>query len=348
MEGARGDEQDVIGFHIAALGRDDRALDQRQQITLHPLATDIGADALGARGDLVHLVEEDDAVVLDHVDRLADDAVLVEQLVGLFADQRLVGVGNGHPLFLGRTAAERLAQHFANIEHAHLRARHAGNVEGRQLQRRRVGHLNLDLPVVQLAASQHAAKLLARLGTGLVPHQGGDHPLLGRELGLGGDLLAQPLAGHVHGDLQQVADDLLDIPADVADLRELGRLHLEERRLRQVGEPAGDLGLADARRADHQDVLRQNLLAHVAVELLAPPAIAQRDGDGALGIVLADDVPVQLGDDLTGREAAHRVSITTFVLVKTQMPAAIAIARPAISAASRSSRSIIARAAARA
>ena len=103
-------------------------------------------------------------------------------------------------------------------------------------------------------------------------------------------------------DLDQVAHDLLDVAADIADLGELGRLHLEERRAGELGQPARDLGLADAGRADHQDVLRQHLFAQPLVELLAPPAVAQRDGDGALGVVLADDEAVELGDDLAGRK----------------------------------------------
>ena len=71
------------------------------------------------------------------------------------------------------------------------------------------------------------------------------------------------------------------------------------RRLRQ---PSGDLRLADAGRADHENVLGQNLLAHLAVELLAAPAIAQGNGHGALRVALADDVAVELGDDLAGGE----------------------------------------------
>ena len=43
MEGARGDEQNVIGLHRAMLGRDRGALDQRKQIALHALARDIAA-----------------------------------------------------------------------------------------------------------------------------------------------------------------------------------------------------------------------------------------------------------------------------------------------------------------
>ena len=106
-------------------------------------------------------------------------------------------------------------------------------------------------------------------------------------------------------DLDQVAHDLLHVAADVADLGELGRLDLDERRLGEAREAARDLSLADAGGADHQDVLGQHLLAQIVRQLLAPPAVAERDGDGALGVVLADDEAVELGDDLAGAEAGH-------------------------------------------
>ena len=42
MESAGRDEQHVIRFHVAVLGLHRRAFDDRQQISLHPLARDIG------------------------------------------------------------------------------------------------------------------------------------------------------------------------------------------------------------------------------------------------------------------------------------------------------------------
>ena len=49
------------------------------------------------------------------------------------------------------------------------------------------------------------------------------------------------------------------------------------------------------------DVLPHRLIG----KLLPPPAVADGDRDGALGVVLADDVPVELGDDLLGRQLIH-------------------------------------------
>ena len=106
------------------------------------------------------------------------------------------------------------------------------------------------------------------------------------------------LPHHVDRQLDEVAHHRLDVAADVADLGELRGFDLDERRLRQAREPPGDLGLADAGRADHQDVLRRDVLGHLRRQLLPPRAVAQRDRDRALGLVLSDDVLVELGDDL--------------------------------------------------
>ena len=93
-----------------------------------------------------------------------------------------------------------------------------------------------------------------------------------------------------------------DVAADVTHLGELGSLHLDERRVGELGEPAVNLGLADAGRADHEDVLGRDFLAQRLADLHAAPAVAQGDRDGALGRILADDVLVQLLDDLSRRE----------------------------------------------
>ena len=53
-------------------------------------------------------------------------------------------------------------------------------------------------------------------------------------------------------------------------------------------------------RADHQDVLRRDFAAQRLVDLDAAPAVTQRDRDGTLGLVLADDVLVQFLDDFPG------------------------------------------------
>jgi hypothetical protein len=217
-----------------------------------------------------------------------------------------------HPPAL-RALAEGLGQHVVEVDHAHLAA--ARHVDHRHAAAG-LGDLDLDLLAVELAFAQQLPELLARGVGGVGPDQGVDHALLGGELGLGRDLLAHALPRRADGDLDQVAGDLVDVAADVSHLGELGRLDLEEGRLGEPGEPAGDLGLADAGRPDHQDVLRQHFLAQLRGELAPPPAVAERDCDRALGVVLADDEAVELGDDLARAEAAaHRDSRVTLRLV---------------------------------
>ena len=127
-------------------------------------------------------------------------------------------------------------------------------------------------------------------------------------------VLALSFARQRDGDLDQVAHDLLDVAADIADLGELGGFDLEERRAGEPRQAARNLGLADAGRADHQDVLRQHFLAQFVVELQPPPAVAQRDGDGALGVGLADDEAVEFGNDFARGEVGHGVLVTVFKL----------------------------------
>ncbi len=210
-----------------------------------------------------------------------------------------------HRLRLGATA-ERLAEDVAEVEHAHLRPGQPRDLEGRQARRRAFLHGDLDLAIVERTLAQHLAEFLAGIGAGIVADQRVEDALLGRQLGLRLDLLAPALAGHRDRDLDEVAGDLLDIAADIADLGELGRLDLQKRRLGEPREAPRDLGLADAGRADHQDVFRQHLLAQLGRQLLAAPTVAQRDRDGALGVVLADDETVELGDDLARAERGRR------------------------------------------
>src|SRR6185437_1680143 len=258
MEGARGNEEDVVGLDRAVLGRDRGALDQRQQVALYALAGNIAADAAVADADLVDLVQEHDAVVLDRVDRFLRQLLTVEQLVGFLVDQDLVRALDRQPPRLG--AAAELAEDIADGDRAHLCARHARNLEHRKAAAAGL-RLDLDFLVVELAGAELAAKRVARRRAGIGADQRVQHALFRGELGARLHVLALPLAHLDDRDLDEVTDDLLDVAADIADFRELGRLDLDEGRARELGQPPGDFSLADAGRSDHQDVLRQHLLA---------------------------------------------------------------------------------------
>jgi hypothetical protein len=109
------------------------------------------------------------------------------------------------------------------------------------------------------------------------------------------------VANHVDGEFNEVADHAVHIAPVVADLGELGGLDLDERGADELGESTGNFGFAHAGGADEEHVGRGDLGADILRELLASPAIAHGDRRGALGGVLADNMPVQrLNDFLRG------------------------------------------------
>ncbi len=177
------------------------------------------------------------------------------------------------------------------------------------------GDLDLDLAVVERAFAQHLAEFLARGGIGGLQvgevdfarrrQQHVEQALL-RVVGRAIAHLARlRFARLLHRHLDQVADDRVHVAPDVAHFGELGRLDLHERRVREPREPARDLRLADPGGADHQDVLRRDLVPQRLGHLLAAPAVAQRNRDRALGGLLPDDMLVELGDDLLGRHVGR-------------------------------------------
>ena len=146
-------------------------------------------------------------------------------------------------------------------------------------------------------------------GLAFSPTSAIDDALLGCRFRARQHVLALLFAGLRDRDLDQVAHDLFDVAADIADFGEFGGFDLEKRRAGELRQTPRNLGLADAGRADHQDILRQHFLAQLVVELQPAPAVTQRDRDRALGVVLADDVAVQLGYDFAGRKVGHDNSL---------------------------------------
>jgi len=143
--------------------------------------------------------------------------------------------------------------------------------------------------------------LWARVGfrLGRRPLRGEDH--LGEAV-FGGILRTRlhALEGFFLADLDRVLDQIanhrFDVPPDVAYLGELRGFDLHERRTRELGKPASDFGLTNAGRPDHDDVARRDLVAKVARHVLSSPAATERNGDCSLGLVLPNDVPIELAN----------------------------------------------------
>ncbi len=204
------------------------------------------------------------------------------------------------------------------LEHAlDLRSQvlHAGRRENLHLRLHR-RDFDLDFLVVEFAFAQFLAEFLpgrvvAASLFGLEANlprrrqQYVEDALLGLVLGTVAHLARFLFARLLDRGLHQVADDRIDVLADVTDFGELGRLDFDEGRIGEPRQPPRDLGLAHAGGPDHQDVLGRDLLAQRLGHLLAAPAVAQRDRDRALGGVLPDDMFIQFVNDFLGGHVRH-------------------------------------------
>ena len=240
------------------------------------------------------------------------ELVLVDELRGFLLGQQLERLADLDLACLRPVAAE-VREHSLQLlrEFLHAGRRHDLDAD------RDGAQFDLDVAVVELSFAKHLAEPLpgVALASGLGLRAGSnrartgqqriEHALFGGVHRARLHLFHLAFAGHLDRDVHEILDDRVHLAPDVADLGELRRLDLDERRVREPREPAGDLGLADAGRPDHQDVLGRDLGAQPLLDLHAPPAVAQRDGDGALGRALADDVLVEFLDDLAGGHGGH-------------------------------------------
>mmetsp|Transcript_10140 Transcript_10140/g.23929 ORF Transcript_10140/g.23929 Transcript_10140/m.23929 type:complete len:397 (-) Transcript_10140:182-1372(-) len=333
MEGAGRNEQDVVRVDIAVFGADGRPLHQGEKIALHTLGAGIGALGHGilGRADLVDLVHEDDAGLLHGGDGLLLQIDRLQQALQLNVEDDVARLGYGQRLALGGDAA--LAARPAAGGQLGYHLVHGGDVGialaaeddlppgSAGLVPLRHGNVDVDGLIIELSSLEHVAEgfprragdAAASTGVGSSRRRGSrqqvQDSLLDQALGLLPQLLRLLLLGEGHADVHQIADDLVDVPAVVAHLGELGRLDLDEGRLAQRGHPPGHLGLAASRRADHEDVPRRHLLHQVLGQLPAAPPVPHGDRHGALGVGLADDVRIEVVHHLQGSEAVLQIGL---------------------------------------
>src|SRR5690606_29811199 len=87
-----------------------------------------------------------------------------------------------------------------------------------------------------------------------------------------------------------------------------GGFHFDERCIGKLGQTPGDFSFTHPGGADHEDIFGGNFAAQRLFQLHASPAVAQCDGNGALGSLLPNDVLVQFVDDFAGGDFGHSTS----------------------------------------
>src|SRR6266851_5691477 len=295
VERTSSDEKNMVGSNHPVAGVDGRAFDDRQNVALHAFARYIGPVAGFAAGNLVDLVDKNNSHLLGAL------------------------VGHAHfPLLL--LLAEHAGEHVLDID-VHL----LDALVGDDFERGHGAFADFDIhhPLIQLAFAKLRAKFLPRALV-LLALRGGfgfwsagrrgrrrrkqeiEHAFFRSLFGAVGDFIELFLADHVDGGFHEIADHRFHIAPDVTDFGVLGSFDFDKRAARKARETPGNLRLSDARGADHENVLRQNILGDLRRKLLAADAIAQRHGYGTLGRGLPHDVLVELQNDLARRHVVER------------------------------------------
>jgi hypothetical protein len=288
--------------------------DDREYIALNPFSGYVGTVRRAAARDLVDLVDEYDPRLLGGFHGARDHLVHVDEPLLLLLHEHL-------PRFLHRDAAPFLPARHHPFEPGGQLEPHLLESGVREYLDQRAGTIldfDRDLARVESAARELPRQLLLRAPPPLI----GILPLRALRTGGRGE---QEIDETFHGvllrsrldfgegtllldgyrDVDEVPDHRIDVPADIAYFRELGRLHLDERRLGEAREPPSDFRFPHAGRADHDNIRRHDLVPDRRVDAPAAPAVPERDCDRALRGVLAYDILVQFFDDLSGGELIH-------------------------------------------
>src|SRR6478736_6076141 len=254
--------------------------------------------------ELVHAGDQRQAT-----DELGDQAELGEVL-GTHLSEQVVGLALGGTAHLGGEAQRLLAHPLLDdlLEPG----------EGTTHDEEDVGGVDLDELLVRVLATalrgHRRGRALQHLEQGLLDALAGDVARDRGVLRLAGHLVDlvdvdDARLGLLHvvvGGLDELEEDVLDVLPDVAGLGQRRRVRDREGDVEHPGEGLREVGLATTRRTDHQDVGLGDL-DHVVLRLAADGleagldalvVVVDRDGEGLLGVLLADHVGVEELEDL--------------------------------------------------
>ena len=163
---------------------------------------------------------------------------LIEQLVALLGDQDARNCRETVTLRGFGAAAEGLAEHVAEIDHADRPPGMAGNLEA-SASAAGIADLDLDLFVVQLGARAALAEASRVAARRLAPTRASSTRSSAFCWAFALDLFALAARGPARCRSRGGRGRSVDIAANIADLGELGRLDLEERRARRAWPDGG-------------------------------------------------------------------------------------------------------------
>jgi len=129
VEGAGGNEEDLVGVHYALASIDGAAFDDGKEVALDALPRNIGSRFSVADGDFVYFVEEDHAGLLGAFDGFFDDFFGVEEFFGFFFHEDASGVGDSDAA-AGVAVGDDVFEHIGHAGVHLLGAHHGDDGEG--------------------------------------------------------------------------------------------------------------------------------------------------------------------------------------------------------------------------
>ena len=282
MERAGGDKEHIVRPYSAIFRIDSAAFHNGQNITLHAFPAHIRAvAAIGTSGHLVDLVNKDDALLLGAADGFFPYLVLIDQFRLFFLQKNLAGVLHLDPAnlgFLGHHAAHHIADvdgiaaHFQLgqcVFHFNFQFTFFQFTGAQLLQHIFPAHGQFVLFFLRnfrlfLRAQQHLQRIGVLFLRGI--HKQLGQPVFRQHLRPSLHLLGKFLPYHADRVFHQIANDAFHIPAHITDFGKLGGFHLHKRGFDQLCQSSGDLRLTNASRADHQNIFRTDLAAHLLIK----------------------------------------------------------------------------------
>ena len=203
------------------------SLDQRQQVAPGRLTRDVYACCVAARGDLVDLAEEDDAVRLDAAHRLQLTSSSLTSFAGPFVDEQLA-----RPLIFSFCATLRAPPMFWNMPlicvvsllhawRAKIRPRIDGPATSISISLSSNSPRAASLRNFWRVAFRRSIGVSSQVKLPLPAAAGVEDAIPVCILRRACALLSSPLRGRSDGDSGEIADDRFDVAADVADPRNL-------------------------------------------------------------------------------------------------------------------------------
>mmetsp|Transcript_76483 Transcript_76483/g.205990 ORF Transcript_76483/g.205990 Transcript_76483/m.205990 type:complete len:360 (+) Transcript_76483:886-1965(+) len=277
------------------LGGDRASFDEWQQIPLNAFCRSIRTIAVGVH-DLVNLIDEYNTVLLRVLESLAFNRFGVYQPFSFGFFQERTSSPDLQPLGLSFRAPN--TQTVSHLHNEITKLNPSLAIRAATLLARIDREINLNRSVVQRTFTKKAAEALASAGLRRIASENVKDTVLHCRLNLSLELFAHFIPLQSDGNFNEILDDGVNILAVEADFGVFCCFDFDERRATELGQSPCNFSLPDSGWPDHQNIFWDHFIAKGGLELHTAPPVPHCNCDSPLSLLLADDVLVEIINDL--------------------------------------------------